>query len=179
MNPIVQAVPQPPVTILIEVKNIRSWVYPSNSEIFQVLHKCIILQEAHPTVPTVPILICRKAHTTTYYMAQQLGFFIIEMGVQFVGNRVDETAILEVRKELAFSDLRSGTGPSLRVRDRLSKNIPPYASHYATTWAETALDPDMSSRLSRLRRPLRHHQRTNLLNEIRSINRAMGRNGGW
>jgi hypothetical protein len=179
MNPVLNSIPQPPVTVLFEVKNIRSWIYPSSSELFQVLHKCVILQQANPTVPIVPILVCRKAHKTTFYMASQLGFIVIDMGTQFVGDNVGEQALLEVRNALAFSDLRLGTGPSLRVRDRLSKNLPAYIHQYAATWATTALDTEMSPRLSRLSRKLLHDERTNLLNEIRSFNRANGKPGGW
>lgn len=139
MNPIIAGIPQPPVTVLIEVKNIREWIYPSSSELYQVLHKCVVLQHAHPTVPILPILVCRRAQQTSFYMAQQLGFFIIDMGAQFVGPYVTEPALIEVRNELAFSELHLGNGPSLRVRDRLKKHLPAYISQYATTWANTAL----------------------------------------
>ena len=36
MVPLVGDLPQPPVTVLIEVKNIREWIYPSNAELYQL-----------------------------------------------------------------------------------------------------------------------------------------------
>jgi hypothetical protein len=67
MNPLVAGIPQPPVTVLIEVKSIREWIYPDSSELFQVLHKCLLLKRAHPDVPVVPILVCRRAHKTAFF----------------------------------------------------------------------------------------------------------------
>lgn len=180
MNPIIQGIPQPPVTLLFEVKNIRDWIYPSNSELFQVLRKGIVLQQANPTVPVVPILVCRKAQKTAFYMAQQLGFFVIDMGAQFVGTNVTETALLEVRNGLAFGDLRLGNGPSVRVQDRLSRHLPPYIHQYATTWARTALDPDIAPRLqASAARRTTSSTRFALLNEIRLLNQRNGNPGGW
>lgn len=180
MNPIIKGIPQPPVTLLFEVKNIRDWIYPSNSELFQVLRKGIVLQQAHPTVPIVPILVCRKAQQTAFYMAQQLGFFVIDMGAQFVGTNVAEPALLEVRNELYFGDLRLGNGPSLRVQDRLSRHLPPYIHQYATTWGNTALDADIAPRLSACAaRRTSASTRFQLLEEIRTVNQSNGNPGGW
>jgi hypothetical protein len=111
MIPIVDGVPQAPVTVLMEVKNLRSWIYPSSQELFQVLYKGAVVQRAAPAQPIVPVLICRKAHTTTFWMAHQLGFIVIDMGVQFVGD-VPATRLDEVRNERHFSDIRLGAEPA-------------------------------------------------------------------
>lgn len=43
--------PMTPVTIPIEVKNIRSWIYPSSEELYQLLSKCVLAQrKAGPKV---------------------------------------------------------------------------------------------------------------------------------
>lgn len=39
-------IPQTPVTILFEVKNIRSWIYPTAEELYQLLYKAVVLQTA-------------------------------------------------------------------------------------------------------------------------------------
>jgi len=178
MNPLIDGIPQPPVTVLIEVKSIREWVYPDSSELYQVLHKCLLLKRVHPDVPVVPILMCRRAQKTAFFMAKQLGFIIIEMAAQFVGETVTEAQLLEVRNELGFTDLYRGAGPSLPVRDRL-RGLGPHLTAYADTWTATTQDPDNSARLSRLRSKLGQTERTTLLNEIRGANRANGNRGGW
>ena len=75
----------------------------------------------------VPVFIARRTHLTLYRMAKQLGFLIIEMDRQFIGE-VEEAEMLEVRNGLHLYDLTVGSGPSLRVRDRLrgaiSKQVP-------------------------------------------------------
>lgn len=178
MNPLVDGIPQQPVTVLIEVKSIREWIYPTSSELYQVLHKCLLLKRAHPDVPVVPILACRRAQKTAFFMAKQLGFIIIEMAAQFVGDTVTEPQLLEVRNELGFTDLYRGAGPSHPVRDRL-RTLGPHLTGYADTWTTTGRDPDIPDRLSRLRNRLGRTERTTLLNEIRSANRANGNRGGW
>jgi len=87
MVPIVGGIPQPPITVLFEVKNIREWIYPNALELYQVLHKGVILQQANPTVPIVPSLICRGAQITAIYMAKALGFLIIDMGNNMSGTK--------------------------------------------------------------------------------------------
>lgn len=179
MNPLVRGLPQAPVTVLIEVKSIREWIYPDSSELYQVLHKCLLLKRVHPDVPVVPILVCRRAHKTAFFMAKQLGFIIIEMGAQFVGHTVTEQHLLQVRNELGFGDLYLGTGPSLRVRDRLREHLGPYLIGYAGTWTDTAQDPEIPDHLSRLRNKIPRPERTELINDVRNINRANGNRGGW
>lgn len=180
MNPIVAGLPQPPVTVLIEVKNVRGWIYPNSSEIYQVLFKCLVLKRNHPSVPVVPILACRAAHMTTFWMAKQLGFVVIDMGAQFVGRQVEEGPLLEVRNELGFGDLTRLTGPSLRVRDRLRDHLPPYIQDVASVWDASTSDAEIARLITALHEPkLRSADRQVLVNEMRTANRALGRNGGW
>ena len=47
-----KGLPQSPVTILFEVKNLRSWIYPSSEELYQLLHKSMVLQTARPEQPS-------------------------------------------------------------------------------------------------------------------------------
>lgn len=149
------------------------------SELYQVLHKWILLKRANPPVPIVPILVCRRAQKTAFFMAKQLGFLVIEMGAQFVGDTVTEDQLLEVRNELSFGDLYRGTGPSLRVRDRLREHLAPYLNEFADTWTATTQDPDIPDMLSRLRNKISRQERVALLNEVRNANRANGNRGGW
>lgn len=180
MNPIIDGLPGPPVTVLFEVKNIREWIYPSSSELFQLLEKGNILQRTHPTRLIVPILICRAAHKTAFWMASQLGFLIIDMRAQFVGTRIDEEPFLEVRNELFFTDLYLGDGPSLRVRDRLTKHIPKTIQPSAEKWAVTAASEPLSDLFTTLRsNRLPPAARNEYMSALRDLNKKLGRSGGW
>lgn len=169
--------PQSPVTVLFEVKNLRSWIYPSAKELYQLLHKAVVLQTAHPEQPIVPVFVCRRAHKTTFWMAQQLGFVTIEMGIQFVGD-VTEDELLEVRNELHFQDLARGHGPSLRIQDRLSDTLPRTSPQVAEQWAATASDASMIELIGKLRRSSREEHEM-LLADLRQANTDLGRRGGW
>jgi len=175
--PFSQYLPGQPVTVLVEVKNLRGWIYPNSAELYQLLSKATALQQAHPDQPIMPVLVCRKAHETTYWMAHQLGFVVIAMDTQFVGT-VDEDALNQVRTELHFQDLRHGHGPSLRVRDRFRDTLPGICTRVASQWCETALHPDLSSWISYLKEA-RRHERNMAMVELRAAATAAGHRGGW
>ena len=82
-------VPGAAVSLLFEVKNVRQWIYPSASEPFQLLSKAVLVQQAQPDASIVPVLVCRKAHVTLFWMAKQLGFFVIDLESSSSG-RLDE-----------------------------------------------------------------------------------------
>lgn len=178
--PLIKKIPQPAVAVLAEVKNIRSWVYPNSEEIFQVLGKALHLQTAAPTQPVIPLLICRRARDTTYWMAQQLGFIVIEMEAQYTGVS-DEKSVDEVRNELFFKDLRPGAPPSLRVRDRLqSDNLSAKLPDIAATWSATCSDPTAAAALDGAWKNRKNHTRRNpYANALRTWNTSRGKAGGW
>lgn len=177
--PLVDGVPGPTVTVLIEVKNIRSWIYPSAAELYQLLHKATVLQHARPESPIVPVLVCRRAHHTTYRMARQLGFFVIPMSRQFAGE-VEEDDVAEIRTELHFQDLVRGSDASQRVVDRLRKVLPENAAAFAATWRTLALDVDLTSRFATLRRTeLKPWDRKRLVGDLRDTATELGLDGGW
>jgi hypothetical protein len=112
--------PVPPwgVQALVEVKNIREWIYPRTQELYQVLYKAAQIQRANPSASLLPILVCRRAHVTTRFMAKDLGFFIIEARRQFLpdSSLIDPSALLEMTAELGISDLVQGTDPAHTTR---------------------------------------------------------------
>lgn len=179
MTPIVAGIPRAPVTVLIEVKSIREWIYPTSSELYQLLYKSMLVKRANASIPLVPILICRRAHPTAFYMAKQLGFLVIEMRAQFLGDTLTEDEVNEVRNELGFSDLYRNTGPSRAVRDSLSKHLPPVISQFADTWTQTVDDSDICDVLSQLNRRLTGTERKFIVNDLRQAHAAIGGSGGW
>lgn len=106
------------IAVPIEVKNVREWLYPWSEEIYQLLTKASLIQHAHPDRPMVPVLICRKAHPTTFRMARDLGFFVIDTLRQYISEAVAEQKLQEVHDELGFSDLVAQDGADERITKR-------------------------------------------------------------
>lgn len=171
-------IPAQPVTTLFEVKNIRSWVYPGAGELFQLLSKAVVVQTAHPTVPILPIFICRRAHQTTFYMAKQLGFFVIEMRRQPIGP-VETEPFLEVRNGLAFTDLITGSDANPQVQRRLATVLPKFSATMSAVWRETALDPRYVQAINRARVATQAAARARQLDELRRLSEHRGLAGGW
>lgn len=178
MVPFLDGIPGQPVTLIIEVKNIRGWIYPSSGELYQALHKASFLQLKHPGQLIMPVLACRKAHYTSYRMAKQLGFMVIEMKRQFAGD-VEDDELTEVRSELRFMDLVSGTGPSLSVRDRLRKTLPGICTEFALTWRATCYAPNFAPLFEALRANISNQRRQQLVNQLRDAAADCDLSGGW
>lgn len=99
------------VQVLVEVKNIREWIYPRTQELYQVLRKAALIQRANPADSFVPMLVCRRAHPTTNFMAKDLGFFVIDSRRQFLPPThalIDPAHLDELRGELGLADLVQG-----------------------------------------------------------------------
>lgn len=120
---------------------------------------------------------CRRAHPTTFWIAQQLGFIVIDMNRQLTGD-VNEAELLEVRNELHFNDLYAGHGPSVRVRDRFTRTIPKDTASIAQQWLESASDPTITDLIGKIRYA-RYADRDVLVADLRAANLAIGRRGGW
>jgi hypothetical protein len=177
--PFSSGLPGIPITVLTEVKNIRSWIYPQTEELYQLLNKASVLQIARPDQQILPVLACRKAHPTTFYIAKQFGFLVIEMGRQFVDSVVSADELLEVRTELHFHDLFRQDGPSARVLERFNKTLPTVAPRFAGTWRSTCEVPAFPLLFRELRYADDQDYRTSLIAQLRveAINR--GKDGGW
>jgi hypothetical protein len=96
-----------PYSVAVEVKSIRDHVYPSSVELYQLLWKAARLQQALPTANIVPVLVCRRANKTLFYMAKDLGFLVFQSFAQWIqeGGRTTSAAVNEVRNELSYLDL--------------------------------------------------------------------------
>lgn len=136
-----QGLPSATITVLIEVKNIRSWIYPSAKELYQLLYKSMLVQRAAPQHPVLPLLVCRKAHPRTFWMAKDLGFMVLAMDRQYV-ERTEEEELLSLRSELAFRDLTllEPDATSARIYDRLRTTLPKIAEESAQQWQATVAD---------------------------------------
>lgn len=138
-TPLKGGFPEPPVTVLIEVKNVRSWIYPSARELYQLLTKAVAVQRAAPDYAVLPVLICRRAHPKTFWMGGDLGFVVIDAQRQFV-ERVTEAHVSEIREALAFGDVIAVPDDyvSFRVRDRLKSILPKVSQTFPAKWKSTS-----------------------------------------
>jgi hypothetical protein len=149
------------ITVPIEVKNLRDWIYPSSREQYQLLSKAATLQDANPTRLIAPVLVCRRAHITTMRMAKQVGFFVIPIGRQYV-HQVDEELLSELRAELGLIDLVQQVGVDERLVRFFEMHLPKVIERTANDWSDVGLafiddwpalnrDSDAASRAARLR----------------------------
>lgn len=173
-----EGAPLPPYFVPVEVKNLREWIYPRTPELHQLLHKAAALQVAHPDTAVVPVLVCRRAHTTTFWMAGQLGFHVIDTYSQFIQPSVDPGALEEVRVELGYTDLTTNLEPPDRIVNQFANVLPSVAAARATAWRETAAE------CLELFETLRDDgvsgaERDEAITELRDANEELGRRGGW
>ncbi|QOK22350.1 hypothetical protein IGS73_14865 [Janibacter indicus] len=172
--------PMTTLTVPVEVKNLRSWLYPTAQEVYQLLSKCADAQRLVGTdAVLLPTLVCRRAHPTLFWMAGALGFVVIDARRQWVGN-VEDQALLEVRNELHFIDLHAGSDPSIRVHDRFSKSrLLEKAPDLAAAWAATADDAPSVDLIHRMRSEKSAAQRHQIMAALRRRSSVRGVRGGW
>jgi hypothetical protein len=135
------------IALPVEVKNIRHWLYPESSELFQVLYKGARLQSAHPDYRFVPVVVSRRRAYYTWEMGKELGYLPIQTRAQFLLPRaeVDRHHFDQVKKELGYTDLvlteKAHPGTVAALRDYLPKHAfqlserwkvcgPPLADHF-------------------------------------------------
>jgi len=178
--------PKENVTLPIEVKNIRHWVYPDSSELYELLAKAALLQMANPGVSFMPVLVCRKVHYTTFRMAKDLGFFVAQARAQFVLPYAEVTPdhAEELRRELGFADLVLSQEAHRPLVALFRTTIPQVAEEKAKTFAASA---EMLARFSQFLRlddtRLRGETlatREEIMNELRDEARTLSWvQGGW
>jgi hypothetical protein len=173
------------VTVLVEVKNVRHWIYPDSAELYDLLDRAARLQTRHENYPFVPVLVCRKAHSITFKMAEQLGFFIFDTHAQFLSSVQDlkPEHVEEVRYELGFNDLVligvDQPTPSPSMRRRFETVIPSVAARTAARFARSA--PVLVNFASTLRNDtLDPEVRDDVYQQLRAAATELPDfNGGW
>lgn len=126
-----------PITVLIEVKNIRHWIYPDSAEIYQLLDKAARLQQAHPNQLFVPVLVCRKVHYLTFRLAKSLGFIIFYFGnnIQPIlpHSEVIPAHLQEVVEELDYQLIQTD-GPLDSLSTQFNDTLPKDALAISKRW---------------------------------------------
>jgi hypothetical protein len=131
-------IPLFPNAVPIEVKNRRLTLYPRHAEVHQLLHKAAVAQNANPTLPIVPLLVCRRAHDRLFWMAKDLGFLVHQARRQFLTlpPKTDARLLDQIKDELALSDLTLIPAESRpRIENLFTDTLPKQAPAAAKRWA--------------------------------------------
>jgi hypothetical protein len=176
--------------VLIEVKNVHHWVYPSPEELYQLLEKAALLQLAHPTLDFVPVLVCRRGHPTLFKMAKDLGFFVADARVQYVlpVKDVPEHHVAELRTELGMIDLvRPVLNPayperwtpyeSKRLIRLFSSDLPQVVQRSAERFKKSA--PMLAPLVPALKIAKAGRLQNTLMANLRRTAKLGGFDGGW
>lgn len=170
--------PGPTITVPIEVKNRRGWVYPTTAQLHQLLAKAAHLQTMRPDTPIVPVLICRRFHFTTQKMAKQLGFFVIAAKNQFIDWPEDDTRLLdEVVDELGYLDLINHSGANEEITGFIARGLPKIIFESAGKWQR--FGPALKPYFDVLRKEVPSWTRAETTNALREAAAELGDEGGW
>jgi hypothetical protein len=185
-----QGRPTGSVAILVEVKNIHQWMYPSTDELYQLLEKATQLQAALPDVDFVPVMVCRRGHPTVFRMAKDLGFFIADARAQYVLPVADvpEEHVAELRAELGMIDLvrpvvdprfpdRWGPYVSKRLVKLFADDLPPIAQRTAARFKLAA--PVLSQFAPALKTARPGRAQATLMAALRRAAASLRTDGGW
>jgi len=170
-----------PVLLAMEMKNLRHWLFPRSPELFQLLDKSARLALGHPDMPIAPVLVCRRRHHTTFKMAADLGFFVIEVHRQFMlpSAEAPTERVEEVRSGIGFKFLAQTVEPDPILLTVLRRTVPTRAEATARRFLERA------STLAPLYERLRDDElgtveRDALFDSMRTIALALpDSRGGW
>jgi hypothetical protein len=170
------------VVIPIEVKNIREWVYPHTKELYQLLHKSVLLQREMPERPFVPVLICRRLHKTTTFMAKAIGFFAIDSRKHYfpVHSRIEGEKLKELRVELGLTDITQNITDTRRLENALRVLQTKYDVQLASDrWRELSLDDEFLDVIEHLHRLDNPGRRSDEMQRLRELVAEFGRPAGW
>jgi hypothetical protein len=174
------------VTVLVEVKNVRHWIYPESAELYDLLHKAAHVQLDNPTRSIVPVLACRRVNFPTFRMARDLGFIVIQTKKQFILRMADLDIphLMEVQQGLGFLDLTPAEltlaeSADTYVTRQFSSTIPERALVTARRFAQSAaVIAEFSNELRDPGLPPAH--RHNLFRNLReNASELPDYNGGW
>lgn len=176
--------PRPPygVFVPIEIKNIREWIYPHSKQLFQLLHKASAIQARHPDRPMIPVLVSRRRHITTGFMAKALGFFVVEARRHYfpLHSRVEPERLQEVRVELGLADITQDLAQTKRVETGLHNLQSKYDVELAVTrWSLVSNDSYCRALFADLHKVDLQEQRKNLMDELRMRTSDLGLPSGW
>ena len=124
------------ITVMVEVKNARSWYYADHPDLHRFLSKAAHLQAQRPDILIFPIFVCRRVHFKLWELGESQGFLPARVLQQLVlpDSELDQDVLSEVIDGLGFQDLRLGNAPTSRHRGIFATSLPKRARAYAERW---------------------------------------------
>lgn len=144
------------IHIPVEIKNRRQWIYSDAPELFQILSKAALMQQQSPDVNICPVLVCRRAHWTTFNLMKDLGGHVIPTKEQYVHPEIDERLVAEVRNELGY-DLLQTQQPRPLLTSNFANTLPRNAYEQSQKWKQFA--PTLATHFEVLRTLKRSRRR--------------------
>lgn len=89
----------------IEVKNVRSVIYPWDHEVWDLIAKLAAIPDA------VPILVARRCHLTTFRCFKDIGALAVATRKHWFSDKIDSETFERARRRFGFYDARQ-TDPS-------------------------------------------------------------------
>jgi hypothetical protein len=171
--------PLAPLLVVIEVKNVRHWIYPNAQEIYQLLYKAALLQRRSGDIGIVPILICRRRHYLTYQFSRSLGFIAFETNRQYLlpGQPIASAKLEEVRREPGFRDLTVAADADAEIVRLFEDTVPRFAEIVADRWAEAGAV--LVDHYDELRQPLDDRERAAAMEALRDDIDHLGLHIDW
>lgn len=158
----------------VEVKNVRSILYPYDHDVWDLLAKL----GAFPDV--LPVLVARRLHFTTFRMFKDLGVLGHDMRAQHFSTKIDAEDFTRVTASLGLNDARrtEPTNVPAHTLKWFGETGPRYAAGQLEKWARAA--PIVDS-YRELRTDLDENERRDLWREFVAEIVAAGlyQNGGW
>ena len=96
---------EPIIPIGVEIKNVRQALYPSSTEVWDLLTKLA------PFPDVVPVLVCRLAHLTLFRMFADIGAIAHYTQNQYFSGAIPAARFKAVTKELGFNDAQRVPDP--------------------------------------------------------------------
>jgi hypothetical protein len=123
----------PQFAALIEAKNIREWIYPTNHLLWKLIEKALAFRlSGHPTVP---VLISRKIQSSTRNFFHKVGILGLDTHYQYFDESLkDDIVDIQHTDGLGFKDVRIIEPPLDYVLRFFNKTIleqgPAYAKQF-------------------------------------------------
>ncbi len=123
-----------PVAALVEAKNLREWIYPSNYLIWKLIEKALVFQNIG--YPTVPVLVARKIQQSTRSFFKAAGILGLDTHFQYFDPKIEEQ-LVDIRdvNGLGFKDIRIIEPPQKYVLQFFSNGLPKQAPDFAARFA--------------------------------------------
>lgn len=120
----------PQFAALIEAKNIREWIYPTNHLLWKLIEKALAFRQSG--YPTVPVLVSRKIQSSTRTFFHKVGILGLDTHYQYFDESL-KTEIVDIQHAdgLGFKDVRIIEPPLDYVLRFFKKTISEHGPTYA------------------------------------------------